>query len=131
MLQKMRRCLQKMCRSLQNVKSNQFNTKCLSKAFSIIFKKAEKMKKVILSTVIMAFVLVSCNQKTKESTTDHSNMMSNDTTMMDNKTKMMNNQTNIYACPMHPEVQGKLNDKCSKCGMKLTVPVTKKKEEIK
>lgn len=145
MLQKMRRCLQKMCRSLQNVKSNQFNTKCLSKAFSIIFKKAEKMKKVILSTVIMAFVLVSCNQKTKESTTDHSNMMSNDTTMMDkndammsndttmmnNKTKMMNNQTKIYACPMHPEVQGKLNDKCSKCGMKLTVPVTEKKEEIK
>lgn len=141
----MRRCLQKMCRSLQNVKSNQFNTKCLSKAFSIIFKKAEKMKKVILSTVIMAFVLVSCNQKTKESTTDHSNMMSNDSTMMENdstmmsndstvmndKTKMMNNQTKMYACPMHPEVQGKLNDKCSKCGMKLTKPVPEKTEESK
>jgi hypothetical protein len=24
---------------------------------------------------------------------------------------------------MHPEVQGKLNDKCPKCGMKLTEPV--------
>jgi hypothetical protein len=24
---------------------------------------------------------------------------------------------------MHPEVQGKLNDKCSKCGMKLTEEV--------
>jgi hypothetical protein len=29
----------------------------------------------------------------------------------------------MYACPMHPEVQGKLNDKCPKCGMKLTEPV--------
>jgi len=93
----------------------------------------------------MALLTVSCNQKTKESTTDHSNMMSNDTTMMDkdgtmmsndttmmnDKTKMMNNQTKIYACPMHPEVQGKLNDKCSKCGMPLTdpVPALEKKEE--
>ena len=141
----MRRCLQKMCRSLQNVKSNQFNTKCLSKAFSIIFKKAEKMKNLILSALLLALVTVSCNQKTKESTTDHSNMMSNDSTMMDkndammnnnttmmnndttmmnNKTKMMNNHTKIYACPMHPEVQGKLNVKCPECRMKLTEPVT-------
>lgn len=32
-------------------------------------------------------------------------------------------ETTIYACPMHSEVQGKLNDKCSKCGMLLTEPV--------
>jgi hypothetical protein len=32
---------------------------------------------------------------------------------------------------MHPEVQGKLNDKCSKCGMKLTELVPEKKEENK
>ena len=96
------------------------------------------MKNIILSAILLALVTVSCNQKTKESTTDHSNMMSNDSTMMDkndammnndttmmnNKTKMMNNHTKIYACPMHPEVQGKLNDKCPKCGMKLTEPVT-------
>lgn len=29
----------------------------------------------------------------------------------------------LYACPMHPEVTGKKGDKCSKCGMELTVPV--------
>jgi Heavy metal binding domain len=29
----------------------------------------------------------------------------------------------IYACPMHPEIQGKLNDKCSECGILLTIPV--------
>ena len=26
----------------------------------------------------------------------------------------LENQTKMYACPMHPEVQGKLNDKCPK-----------------
>jgi hypothetical protein len=98
------------------------------------------MKNIISTILILALITVSCNQKTKESTTDHSNMMSNDTTMMDkdgtrmssdatmmnDKTKMMNYQTKIYACPMHPEVQGKLNDKCSKCGMPLTDPVPEK-----
>lgn len=98
------------------------------------------MKNIISTILILALITVSCNQKTKESTTDHSNMMSNDTTMMDkdgtrmssdatmmnDKTKMMTNQTKIYACPMHPEVQGKLNDKCSKCGMPLTDPVPEK-----
>lgn len=88
------------------------------------------MKNVILSAVVMAFVLVSCNQKAKETTTDDSHMMGNDSTMMDNdntmmndKTKTMENHEKMYACPMHPEVQGKLNDKCPKCGMKLTEPV--------
>jgi Heavy metal binding domain len=28
-----------------------------------------------------------------------------------------------YACPMHQEIQGKLNDNCSICGMLLTIPV--------
>lgn len=27
----------------------------------------------------------------------------------------------VYACPMHPEVTGKLGDKCPKCGMDLKV----------
>ncbi|MFV5694666.1 heavy metal-binding domain-containing protein [Flavobacterium sp. LB3P122] len=26
----------------------------------------------------------------------------------------MKNSSTMYACPMHPEVQGKLNDKCPK-----------------
>jgi rRNA maturation protein Nop10 len=43
----------------------------------------------------------------------------------------MENHEKMYACPMHPEVQGKLNDKCSKCGMDLTEPVPEKTEESK
>ncbi len=81
------------------------------------------MKNIMLSAIIMAFVMVSCNQKMKEVTTTNSGMMKTDTTMMndDSSKKMMAEKR--FACPMHPEVQGKLNDKCSKCGMKLTVPV--------
>lgn len=88
------------------------------------------MKNIILSALVMALVLVSCNQKAKETTTDDSHMMGNDSTMVDNDTTMTKditktkeNHEQLYACSMHPEVQGKLNDKCSKCGMDLTEPV--------
>lgn len=29
----------------------------------------------------------------------------------------------LYSCPMHPEVKGKKDDECPKCGMALTEPV--------
>ncbi len=84
----------------------------------------------------MVFVLVSCNPKAKETTPsdthmmdDNENMMNTDSTMMNNNSNMMTDK--IYACPMHPEVQGKLNDKCYKCGMKLTEPVPEKTAESK
>lgn len=83
-----------------------------------------------------AIVMVSCNQKNKENSTIDSRMMDDstgimnsdtlmhgDSTIVGNNTKMMKNNVAMYACPMHPEVQGKLNDKCPKCGMKLTEPV--------
>jgi hypothetical protein len=51
-------------------------------------------------------------------------MTMKDTTMMEKDTTMMkDSKTKLYACPMHPESQGKLNDKCPKCGMKLTEEV--------
>ena len=94
------------------------------------------MKKILLIIAINIFTLVSCNQKTKEVITD-SEVMENDSTMMTkDQTRIEGDSTRMkdgyskkmmgekmYACPMHPEVQGKLNDKCSKCGMKLTEPV--------
>lgn len=90
------------------------------------------MKKVLFSAVMMAFVLTSCNQKTKEATSvttvETDTVINTDTTMTDHS--QMDHST-MYACSMHPEVQGKLNDKCSKCGMDLTEPVPEKKEESK
>ncbi|MBY0488173.1 MAG: hypothetical protein K2P85_13450 [Flavobacteriaceae bacterium] len=67
-------------------------------------------------------------------------MMENDSTMMTKDGTMMEHDSTrtdhskmdhskMHACPMHPEVQGKLNDKCSKCGMKLTEPVAKNAAE--
>ena len=79
----------------------------------------------------MAIVLVSCNQKSKEGETTNTPMMEKDTmmsvqdsTMMEKDTIMTKeSKTKLYACPMHPEVQGKLSDKCPKCGMKLSEEV--------
>lgn len=95
------------------------------------------MKKIIFSALLVAFVMGSCNQKNKEIETNNSTMMDSDSTMMhhdstmmDHDSTMMNNSSEkmisetMYACPMHPEVQGKMNDKCPKCGMKLTEPVS-------
>jgi len=86
------------------------------------------MKKVYFLALIMTLGLTSCNQKGKEDTTD-SQMKHQDTTMQGNHAAATDEPTVLYACPMHPEVQGKKDDKCSKCGMKLTEPVTEKQEE--
>ena len=75
----------------------------------LILLKYFKMKNIILSAIAMAFVLVSCNQKNKLTETKDSG-----------KTEVADKK---YSCPMHPEVHGKLNDKCPKCGMDLTEEV--------
>lgn len=63
----------------------------------------------MLSAIAMAFILVSCNQKSKETETTG--------------TEKTEANSQLYACSMHPEVTGKKGEKCSKCGMELTVPV--------
>lgn len=69
------------------------------------------MKNIFFSAIAMTLVLVSCNQKNKE--TDNS--------------KTIEKTSELYACPMHPEVQGKKGETCSKCGMELTEPIAKSK----
>ena len=82
------------------------------------------MKKTILIAIIMASVLVSCNQKNNENaTTTTTEKTKKDSNEMD--TIKRNKNTKMFACSMHPEVQGKLNDTCNKCGMKLTEPIDK------
>jgi hypothetical protein len=102
------------------------------------------MKKLtLIGLFILALTMSSCNQKTKkdpimntEITTIDSTVITSDqvdlnqdSTIQLNDTQVVNKQVKkttmnkIYSCPMHPEVQGKLNSKCSKCGMPLTEPV--------
>ena len=89
------------------------------------------MKKIIISALLMAFVAVSCNQKSKQDETTTTPMMEHDSTMMmkdstmmqKDSTMMKDAHSKLYACPMHPEVQGKSTDQCPKCGMDLTEEV--------
>jgi PBP1b-binding outer membrane lipoprotein LpoB len=80
------------------------------------------MKKIILSIIVTAVVFIACNSnsdKTKEMTPVKNT--TTDTTPKPADMKPVAEQ--LYSCPMHPEVIGKKDEKCSKCGMKLTVPV--------
>jgi hypothetical protein len=80
------------------------------------------MKKVILSMMVIAVVVIACNSngdKTKESTPTEA--ITADTITKKEKEKPIAEQ--LYSCSMHPEVIGKKDDKCPKCGMKLTEPV--------
>lgn len=78
------------------------------------------MKKLILSSLAIAFVFVACNSNSDKV----KDTPPNKTTTMDTTTKpeiMKPVAEQLYACSMHPEVTGKKDEKCSKCGMKLTV----------
>lgn len=85
------------------------------------------MKKTIFFALIMASALVSCNQKNNENTTNTIKKLENDSMAMEMEmdSMKMNHDSKMFACSMHPEVHGKLNDTCNKCGMKLTEPVEK------
>ncbi len=80
------------------------------------------MKKLILSSLAIAFVFVACNSNSdKVKDTPPTKTTTMDTTTKPEIMKPVAEQ--LYACSMHPEVTGKKDEKCSKCGMKLTVPV--------
>ena len=76
------------------------------------------MKNIILSAIIMAIALTSCNQKAKEGENK-------------NTTKTTQATLQLYSCSMHPEIKGKKGATCSKCGMELTVPVKQSSETPK
>ena len=89
------------------------------------------MKKVtFLLVAIMVSVLFSCKQNSNNEM-EHDNYMHQDSTMMHQDSSMMHddehmmNSEVMYSCPMHPKVHGDKNNKCSECGMALTVVNTK------
>lgn len=85
------------------------------------------MKKIILSSLVLAFLFIACNsksEKVKEGAPTETTPPA--TTTMDTTTKpevIKPIAEQLYSCPMHPEVIGKKDEKCPKCGMKLTEPV--------
>ena len=78
------------------------------------------MKDIFFAALAMAFVFIACNSgsdKTKEGI----ETIKKDTTVKKEKMGPVTEQ--LYACSMHPEVIGKKDEKCSQCGMNLTVAV--------
>lgn len=63
------------------------------------------MRKIIISSILLALVVLSCNQKNKEEKTTEGQVIV--------KTDVK------YSCPMHPEVTGKEGEQCKECGMEL------------
>ncbi|MFL9830431.1 DUF3347 domain-containing protein [Flavobacterium sp. ST-87] len=63
------------------------------------------MKKILLSSVLLAVLVLGCNQKNKEEKTTEGQVIV--------KTEEK------YSCPMHPEEIGKKGDTCKECGMDL------------
>lgn len=63
------------------------------------------MKKIILSSFVLALVMLSCNTKNKDEKAADIQVVS--------KTDAE------YSCPMHPEITGKKGDVCKECGMNL------------
>lgn len=87
------------------------------------------MKKLLLSSIVIILILTACdsNSDKAKGATPIETTPKETTTMDTNKKPEVLKPVaeQLYACSMHPEVIGKKDEKCSKCGMKLTVPVKK------
>ncbi len=73
------------------------------------------MKKIILSSFVLALLMLSCNQKNKEEKVSEE--------------KVIVKTDAVYSCPMHPEITGKKGDVCTECGMELEPKSTEVVEE--
>lgn len=85
------------------------------------------MKKIIFLSITIS--MVACNPKSNTTETnsqiDSTTTESTAATTIDSAKAEDAPIAQLYACPMHPEIQGKKGEKCSKCGMALTEPVKK------
>ena len=82
------------------------------------------MKKIIFLSLIV-FSLTACNSKSSktESTTPTEPQKTETNEKVVDSTAESKSVEQLYSCPMHPEVKGKKDAECPKCGMALTEPV--------
>lgn len=79
------------------------------------------MKRVFFIAIALTIVLVACNSSNEEAKESTGTKSIDTTTLKKEEVQPVAQQ--LYSCSMHPEVIGKKDESCSKCGMKLTVPV--------
>ena len=75
---------------------------------------------------LFAASMVACNSKSNQTeTADHTDTVTTavETPAAVDTTTTKEPVAELYSCPMHPEVKGKKDSECPKCGMKLTEPV--------
>ena len=82
------------------------------------------MKTKIISMLMVSMTILACNQKKQEESQSEpqTTISEGNTDTIATDTQSDNNAQ--FACSMHPEVIGNKGEKCSKCGMDLTEPVS-------
>lgn len=86
------------------------------------------MKTIIFVATALASVFIACNSNSEKTKVQEVTDTTVKEPLIDTVTKPVITQPiteQLYACPMDPDVIGKKDEKCPKCGMKLTVPVKK------
>ena len=87
-------------------------------------KKNNIMKKILL-LALMVISIAACNSKGNQ--TNNDGQTESATTPSDAPANLDNSTSEpaaeLYSCPMHPDVKGKKDDECPKCGMALTEKV--------
>ena len=74
------------------------------------------MTNLFISAAFVAIAFTACNNGSNKSTEGKSSNKDSSTTAA--------NPEQVYSCSMHPEVRGKMGDRCPKCNMELTVLTT-------
>ena len=81
------------------------------------------MKKIILIAIVIAFVFTACNS---ENTSE-----SNTVQTPGSQSSSQASAAQMFACTEHPDFIGLKGEKCSKCGMELSEPVSVTASAIK
>ncbi|MEP7267754.1 MAG: heavy metal-binding domain-containing protein [Saprospiraceae bacterium] len=77
--------------------------------------------KLIIAAIVVFTLAIACKNSsgsTPEATTE-TPAMTEASAVADSMATMMSDSTMVFACPMHPDVKGKLGDKCPKCNMAM------------
>ena len=88
------------------------------------------MKKTLITLAVSTFILCTGSMYLTSCSGDQKTEATQEHTDGDVQNEMIEDSSEAmtYVCPMHPEVTGGKDDKCSKCGMALELLAADKSE---